>query len=87
MPRRIKHYDYPSHFEVRKVSMNAGVRWNHRHVPVSHTLCKEYIGFEEIDNYIYNVYFCDVLIGRFFEDIHRIKDIIKRVPTRPVIVK
>jgi len=29
----------------------------------------------------------DILIGRFFEEINRIKDIIDRVPTKPTIVK
>lgn len=82
MPNRIKAYEYPAHFEVRLVSKNGGVRWGHKRVPVSHTLVKENIGFEEMDNGVYNVYYCTHLIGRFFEEIGRIKDIIKRVPTR-----
>lgn len=86
MPKVIKHYDYPSHFEVRLVSRNGGIRWKHHRVPVSSTLIKEYIGFEEIENGIYNVYFCDFLIGRFFEEISRIKDVISRIPTTPRIV-
>ena len=82
MPKKLMHYDYPSYFEVRLVSNNGGTRWHKRRLPVSQTLAKEYIGFEEIDNGIYNVYFCNLLIGRFFEELHRIKDIITRVPTR-----
>lgn len=35
----------------------------------------------------YNVYFCDLLIGRFFEEISKIKDVIERVPTRPLVVE
>lgn len=87
MPKVIQHYDYPSHFEVRLVSKNGGVRWRHRRVPVSSTLIKEYIGFEEVDDGVYNVYFCDFLIGRFFEEISKIKDVISRIPTTPRIVK
>ena len=87
MPRKVKTYDYPSHFQVRLVSRNGGIRWKHDRVPVSSTLIKEYIGFEEVDNDIYNVYFCDILIGRFFEEILRIKDVISRVPTKPRVVK
>ena len=86
-PKRVQHYDYPSHFEVRLVSKNGGVRWNHHRVPVSSTLIKEYIGFEEIEDGIYNVYFCDFVIGRFFEEVPRIKDVISRIPTTPRIVK
>lgn len=48
---------------------------------------EEYIGFEEMEDGIFNVYFYDLLIGRFFEEINRIKDIVDRVPTRPTIVK
>ena len=83
MPDKTKPYDYPPHFEVRLVSKNGGVRWNHIRVPVSQTLIKEYIGFEEIEDGIYNVYFRNLLIGRFFEEISRVKDVIKRIPTIP----
>ena len=48
---------------------------------------EEYIGFEEIEDGVHNVYFYEILIGRFFEEINRIRDIIDRVPTRPTIVK
>lgn len=87
MPRKLGHWDYPSHYDVRLVSNNGGLRWNTHRVPVSHTLIQEYIGFEEIDDGIYNVYYCDFLIGRFFEEIHRIKDLIERQPTRQRVVK
>ena len=83
MPEKLSHYDYPSHFEVRFVSNNGGIRWHKQWVNVSHTLGQEYIGFEEIDNGIYNVYFCNHIIGRFFEKDLEIKDVLKRVPTVP----
>ena len=87
MPKRLKHYDYPYHFEVRRVSRNSGIRWRNRWVQVSSTLAEEYIGFEEIEDGIHNVYFCDFLIGRFFEDTLKIKDVIARVPVRQTIVE
>jgi transposase InsO family protein len=87
MPKRLKHFDYPYHFEVRRVSRNSGIRWRSCWVQVSSTLAEEYIGFEEIDNGIHNVYFCELLIGRFFEEVSKIKDVIERVPTRPLIVE
>jgi len=82
MPQKLGHYDYPCHFEVRRVSRNGGIRWKKKRVPVSQTLIEEYIGFEAVDDGIHNVYFCDLLIGRFFEDILKIKDVIDRVPTK-----
>jgi hypothetical protein len=32
MPKRLGHYDYPCHFEVRRVSRNSGIRWRNRWV-------------------------------------------------------
>ena len=87
MPMKLEHFDYPAHFEVRRVSRNHCVRWKHHYVPVSSTLVEEYIGFEEVDNGIYNVYFCDLLIGRFVEKDLRIKDVIERIPVRHVEVE
>lgn len=82
MPDKIEGYDYPQHFEVRKVSRNGGIRWHHHRVPVSQTLIEDYIGFEEIDDGVYNVFFRELLIGRFFEELGIIKDVIKRVPIK-----
>ena len=87
MPKKLDHFDYPSHFEVRLVSKNHCIRWRNHYVPVSSTLIKEYIGFEEVDDGIYNVYFCDLIIGRFFEKDLRIKDVIERIPVRHVEVE
>ena len=87
MPKRLGHYDYPDHFEVRRVSRNSGIRWRARWVQVSQTLAEEYIGFEEIEDGIYNVYFCELLIGRFVEEAMKIEDVIERVPVRQTIVE
>ena len=87
MPKKLGQWEYPQHFRVRRVSRNGGIRWQNHRVPVTHTLIEEYIGFEEIDDGIYNVYYCDFLIGRLFEEIGRIKDVIERVPVRQRIVK
>lgn len=87
MPDKIKGYEYPLHYETRRVSRNSAFRWNNRHINLSSTLIDEYIGLEEIDDGVYNIYYRDCLIGRFFEEILKVKDVIKRVPTTPRIVK
>lgn len=87
MPKKLGQWEYPSHFRIRRVSRNGGIRWQNHRVPVTHTLIEEYIGFEEIDDGIYNVYYCDFLIGRLYEEISKIKDVIERVPVRQRIVK
>ena len=87
MPKKLDHFDYPSHFEVRRVSRNSGIRWRKHWVQVSSTLAEEYVGFEEVEDGIHNVYFCNLLIGRFFEEQLRIKDVIERVPVRHTVVE
>lgn len=87
MPKKLGHFDYPHHFEVRRVSRNSGIRWRHRWVQASSTLAEEYIGFEEVEDGIYNVYFCELLIGRFVEKIMKIEDVIERVQVRQTIVE
>ena len=87
MPKKLDHFDYPCHFEVRRVSRNAGIRWRKHWVTVSVTLAEEYIGFEEVEDGIHNVYFCNFLIGRFFEEQLKIKDVIERVPVRHTVVE
>ncbi len=78
MPKKLHHFDYPYHFEVRRVSRNNGIRWKHHWVQVSSTLAGEYVGFEEIEDGIHNVYFCELLIGRFIEETMKIEDVIEQ---------
>ena len=87
MPKRVSHFDYPYHFEVRRVSRNSGIRWRSRWVQVSSTLAEEYIGFEEVEDGIHNVYFCELLIGRFVEKTMKIENVIERVPVRQTVVE
>ena len=87
MPKKLNHFDYPYYFEVRRVSRNSGIRWRNRWVQVSSTLAEEYIGFEEIEDGIHNVYFCELLIGRFVEKLMKIEDVIERVPIRQTVVE
>ena len=82
MPKKLGHFDYPSHFEVRLVSDNGGIRWLTNWVYVTSTLALEYVGFEEMEEGVFDVYFCDFRVGRFFEKENKIMDLIARVPTR-----
>ena len=74
IPSKLVKIEYPGHYEVRLVSKNGGIRWNHVRVPVSHILGGEYIGLEEIDDSIWEVYYGPVWLGRFDERIMLIKD-------------
>lgn len=37
-PRKLAPPQYPTHFEVRKVSANGGIRWHSKWINVSHLL-------------------------------------------------
>ena len=64
MPSKLPPLEYPDHFEVRYVSANGGIRWNEPVGEVSTTCCEgEYIGLEEIDDGMWNVYFGPLKLG------------------------
>ena len=74
MPDRLLPLEYPDRFEVRYVSANGGIRWNSRWVNVSIVCVGEYVGLEEIDDGIWNVYFGPLKLGRLHERRMRIED-------------
>ena len=73
---------YPGHYEVRRVSRNGGVRWGSRWVNVSHVLAELDVGFEEIDDGLWEVYFGPVWLGRLHETTCRIVDHLGRAARR-----
>lgn len=84
MPLSLPPIEYPDRFEVRYVSANGGMRWNHHWVLVSSVCVGEYIGLEEIDNGVWNVYFSSLKIGRFHEKYMRIEDELGRLKRQKV---
>jgi len=80
MPRRIATYDYPSHFLVRRVSRDGTIRVLSKQIFVSNTLHDDFVGLEEIDDGIYDLYFCFYQIGRYLLRPNKIEDIVSRVP-------
>jgi hypothetical protein len=80
MPTRIEPYDYPAHFLVRRVSRDGTIRVLHNQFFVSNTLHEDYVGLEEIDDRVYDLYFCFYQIGRYHLQDNTIEDIVSRVP-------
>jgi transposase InsO family protein len=74
MPTKLPPLEYPDRFEVRYVSANGGIRWNHQWVNVSRVCVGEYVGLEEIDEGVWNVYFGPLKLGRLLERHMRIED-------------
>ena len=74
MPNKIPPLEYPDRFEVRYVSANGGIRWEKDWVNVSTVCAGNYVGLEEIDDGVWNVYFGPLKLGRFLERHRRIED-------------
>ena len=74
MPNKLPPLEYPDRFELRYVSANGGIRWNCDWVNVSIVCAGEYVGLEEIDDGIWNVYFGPLKLGRLHERHMRIED-------------
>jgi len=74
MPAKLPALEYPDRFEVRYVSANGGIRWNSGWVNVSTTCIGEYVGLEEIDDGIWNVYFGALRLGRLLERKMKVED-------------
>ena len=79
MPEKIPALQYPDRFEVRYVSANGGIRWNRGWINVSTVCIGEYVGLEEIDNGIWNVYFGALKLGRLIERHLKIEDAFGRL--------
>lgn len=82
MPDRVSTLTYPDRYEVRYVSTNGGIRWNQRWVNVSIVCAGEYVGLEEIDDGVWNVYFGALRLGRLHERHMRIEDAYGRLKRR-----
>jgi putative transposase len=82
MPNPIPPLEYPDRFEVRYVSANGGIRWQKHWVNVSIVCVGDYVGLEEIDDRVWNVYFGPLKLGRFLEPHHRIEDAYGRLQRR-----
>ncbi len=74
MPTKLPPLEHPDRFEVRDVSAKGGMRWNPQWVNVSHTCAGAYVGLEDIDDGLWNVYFGPPTRGRLRERYMRIED-------------
>jgi putative transposase len=79
-PKTMETYDYPGHFLVRRVSRGGTIRVFGHQPFVSNVLQEDYVGLEEVDDGVYDLYFCFYQIGRYDLRENRVQDIVSRVP-------
>lgn len=59
--------EYPRHFVVKRVTHAGTIRFKTRLLYLSTALRAHRVGLEEVDDGIWSLYFCDVLLGRIDE--------------------
>jgi len=64
-PSRLPAWEYPSHFDVRRVRHTGEIRWRGESLFVSQSLQGERIGLEEVEEDRWSVYLGSVLVGRY----------------------
>lgn len=66
-PRRLPLIEYPGHFQVRKIRPKGVTKWQGRDLFISEVLRGEHVGFDEVDDGLWSVYFGPLLLGRYNE--------------------
>jgi transposase InsO family protein len=64
---RLPPIEYPGHFLVKRITNAGTFRFKKRLLFIAHALAPHSIGLEEVDNGIWSIYFCHVLIARLDE--------------------
>jgi transposase InsO family protein len=67
-PSTLPPIEYPGHLEIRKVDDRGYIKWRNDKLFLSHTLCGEFVGLEEIDEKVWSLYYSSILLARFDED-------------------
>ncbi len=73
MPARLPAPEYPGHYLVRRVSRAGTFRFKNRQLFLSDALIHEPIGLEEIEDGLWSLYFCQVLLARLDERDFRLR--------------
>jgi hypothetical protein len=66
-PDRIPSPEYPGHYLTRYVSTNGGVRFHRRYITIAPALIGEHVGFEEVADGRWALYFYNYLLGHLDE--------------------
>ncbi|MGH2375919.1 MAG: IS481 family transposase [bacterium] len=66
-PERLPPIDYPGHYQVRLVCNAGTFRFKSRLLFIANALKQHPIGLDEVDDGIWSIYFCRVLLGRLDE--------------------
>lgn len=68
LPRYTKAYQYPAHFQTRRVNDAGDISWHKSRVFISEVFRGEDIALEKVEENFYRVYFCSLEVGEFNVD-------------------
>lgn len=63
LPRAATEFSYPRGFETRRVNSSGDISWHKGRVFISQVFSFEDLGFEEMDEDFFRVYFRDIELG------------------------
>ena len=66
-PERLSPLEYPGHFLVKRVTNAGTIRFKKRLLFLANALKQHQVGLEEVDDGIWSLHFCHVLLGRIDE--------------------
>ena len=64
---RIPPYEYPAHYTIKRVTNAGTIRFKHRLLFIANALKQNLIGLEEVDDGVWSIYLCNVLLARLDE--------------------
>lgn len=67
-------FEYPGHFILKRIANAGTFRFKKKLLFIANSLKQKIIGLEEVDDGIWSIYFCDVLLGRIDERTYIIRD-------------
>jgi hypothetical protein len=65
LPRSACSFTYPKSFLMRRVNNSGDISWHKGRAFISEALRNEEIGFEQIGEDVYRVFFCNIELGEF----------------------
>lgn len=71
-PATLPALEYPGHFLVKPVTAAGNLRFKHKLLFIAHALAHHRIGFDEVADGVWSIYFGTVLLGRLDERTHTI---------------
>ena len=64
LPTPVPPVEYPAHYDTRRVYGHGDIRWQGRRLFVSEALAGEYVGLEEVDDGVWDLWFSTVRLVR-----------------------